>query len=357
MPGDASAHSGLDRATASKAGQRPSKYSVNFKPHSSLAAQKNLISAQEMEENFVRSDDGGTAFRLKSLGLVLVAILSIGMLKYDVEYNLQPHGADMDEADDATVVDPVARKYYEQLHVPVDAPLADDGSTRPLTKQEIRRERHRLKKAAAEAFQRQTAEHSALVHVSPRQEKQYNQVKIAYEKIHQKIDRNLYDVLGVSQNDPVNAQTLGERAEKLRQSIEAQKAAETDDPEQAQRDIEDKEIALQDVKDAYDILSQPESRVFYNLYGLRPPEEMKHTSARAGGWGQDYAFSRAYHVKLALMLLKYIDSYALDVLTLVSCISFIVFAMWRKYPELKRVAQQLEDHEERMKALSARGGN
>ena len=355
MPNPSDARSGMDRATASKAGQ--SKYSFNFKPHSSLAAQRNVYTEKDMDEHFVRNDDGGTAFRLKALGIAIVAMLSIGMLKYDVEYNLKPHAPDFGAEEEPDVVDPVARKYYEQLNVPVEthAPEGEDGSTRPLTKQEIRRERHRLRKAAEEAFMRQTEEHNALVHVNPRQEKQYNQMKIAYEKIHQKLDRNLYDVLGVSQNEPMNAHTLAQRAEDLRKDIAAQKLAETDDPEQQQREIEDKEIALQDLKDAYDILSQPDSRVFYNLYGLRPPEEMKHTSARSGGWGQEYAFSRAYHVKLALMLLKYIDSYALDIFTVVSCVLFVAFAMWRKYPELKRIAQQVEEHEKRMKELAARG--
>ncbi|KNH04451.1 molecular chaperones DnaJ [Perkinsela sp. CCAP 1560/4] len=347
----------MDRATASKTGTRANKgYSFNFKPHtSSLSYQKNLITAQEMEANFVRSDDGGKMFRLKWFAILIVAVLSIGYLKYDVEYNIQPHTPDV-KSDDSAVVDPVARKYYEQLKVPVEESVTDgdDGVPRALTDKEIRRERHRLRKAAEKAFEQQTVEHNALVHCDARREKQYNQMKIAYEKIHQKLDRNLYDVLGISQNEPANAQQLLQRVENLQKDIEAKTIAADGNEEDRQRELEDKEIALQDLRDAYDILSQPDSRVFYNLYGLRPPVEMKHVSARSGGWGQEFAFSRAYHVKMALAFLKYVDSYSLDVFALISCVLFVAFAMWRKYPELRAIAEKVEEHERRMKELAER---
>jgi hypothetical protein len=302
--------------------------------------QRNVISAAEMEENFERHEDGGRCFRVVLFFIVLAIVILLSIMKYDVEYNVTPLLEDQSNpSEPAPIVDPVAAKYYSMLKVSVEQREAD--AEKAMSEKDRRRERWRLRQAAKNAYEGHENDHTALTTCGRSCEATHKQMQLAYHMVNAKVDRDLYKVLDVENTASTNRDTLKTKYEELKAKVKE----DTD---------EDTQIALAELKDAVEILSNPETRAYYNLYGERPPEEMKKTSARSGGWGQEFAFARSVHMKIMMQILNYIDSYWADMAVMGFCVLFVGLAMWAKYPELMEMVERMEAHETKMKEMSQR---
>ena len=323
---------GMNRVTASRASAP--KQSFTLHRGSSLHMQRSLISAQEMEENFERHEDGGRWFRTLLVGFIVIILVGLGYMKYNLEYRVHlPSAYSESSSRDTPLVDPIAKKYYDQLAVSIgERQTLFDNS---LSAKERRRERYRLRKAARQSYEGHLKHHHALLHCGRDCEGRHKQIELAFQNINQKFDRNLYDVLGISKKEAIDLHKLKKRYEDLTNHV-------------SEENDEDRAIELEELRDAFDVLSDANSRNFYNLYGLRPPDEMKHTSARFGGWGQEYSNARSVHMRIAMEILKYVDSYWLDLGVLAACLFFVAVAMWVKYPELVELAERMEEHEQRV---------
>ncbi|CUG02225.1 Hypothetical protein, putative, partial [Bodo saltans] len=153
-----------------------------------------------------------------------------------------------------------------------------------------------------------------------------------------------YGVLLDSKN---TKEKRGASQAELREFYEAKKAEIVAGDENE----EDRNMALEELRDAYEILANPEAKAYYHLYGRKPPAIMKHASARHGGWGQEVQLG-SFKYRLIFSWLDYFDSSWGEIVVLGAIAVFILMRLPQALQQTQRLVEELE-WEDRISAQEA----
>lgn len=305
-------------------------------------------------------EDSGRRFRRLFIVVVLLIIGFLGYTKLDMEYNVEiPQIGDGTESGQTGRPATVVRSsdedqqqldgFYRLLNVEGRIRTAAPKQETDASKDEAlqrRRENYRVKQELKKAYNTHQEQYGQLVHCGRSCESSHQQVELAYSALTSKVERELYGVLldDVAKGEKRKTATQKE----LKEAYEKKKAdIEKETPEGS----EDRTMALEEIKDAYEILANPDARRYYHLYGAKPPEMMKHTSARYGGWGQELML-RTFKNRIIFTWMDYLNSYWCDmgILFAFGCIGFLLPVL-TQLPAIIEMANKIAENSEKMKEL------
>jgi hypothetical protein len=206
-------------------------------------------------------------------------------------------------------------------------------------------ERRRMQKLR-ESYEKRQEQYGQLVHCGRSCEAEQQQVQLAYNTLSGKVQRELIGVLldeniAETGRRSVDPATLKENYEKKKEAIE----------NDATLDDEVKSMELAEIRDAFEILSHPEGRRYYQMTGRKPPEHMKHTSQTHGGWGQELLL-RTHKNRLILAWLDYFGTSWADygVLLVIGCVGFVL-PVAMQFPRILEMAKEIEERQIQMEEL------
>lgn len=328
---------------------------------------RGIITQAEWNELVERHEDSGKCFRYFFGLLVLGAVLFLSLSKYDVEYNLEVPQVETGKGF-GEVLNPARapdaeelESYYHTLGVDGRLNLSaaaanasgsgagrskDDAAKRAAADPDKarRRENYQVRQQIKKAFHDHQEKHGQLVHCGRTCEAENKQVELAYNKLTSQVDRELFGVLldakdTKSARSTTPAQLKKKYEEKRKQILEAEE------------DEEDRNMALEELKDAYEIIENPEARKYYLLYGAKPPEQMRHVSARHGGWGQEMALG-TFKYRIIIMWLEFLHEYIGvwgETIVLGCVVLFVLSRLPQALQDSQRLLDELdlqEEHEE-----------
>lgn len=275
-----------------------------------------VITAREFDEMVQKREESGRGFRVV-FGVCCAAVLLLLMFaKYDVEVNLEMpqiesgsgfgeekdyddgaanaapkgggaagtvsevEGAEMDEM--YKILNVQGRLKKPERRKPDAAAAAADASSSAKVDRDKqrRRDNYRVRQELKAAYTAHQDGIGQLVHCGRSCEAKNQQVELAYTAIASQIDRPLESVL-FDEGDSRRS-GRGWKASELKEMYEKKVAAAME----TETDPDDRAMAVEELKDAYSILSNPEATTYMRLMGRKPPELMKHMSQRDGGWGE-----------------------------------------------------------------------
>lgn len=278
-----------------------------------------VITQTEWDQLVEEHEDSGKGFRRFFLiGFTLVIALLL-LSKYDVEYNMKlpeirngrgPKSERASEKADKFAESGDKRgekntsvkeldQYFKTLGINSNFSSLESAEGENEEKQR-RLDNFRVKKQVREAYNKHLEEQSALVQCGRSCQEKQSSFENAYGKLAAHVDRELFGVL-LDDEKSQNVRSIS--ASKLKEKYEEKKKI----IESVESDEEVREMALEEIREAYEILQNPETRKYYLLYGEKPPESMWHVSARHGGWGQEIALG-TFKYKLIWMWLDYFHS-------------------------------------------------
>jgi hypothetical protein len=319
--------------------------------------------------------ESGKTFRVFFAGLVAVAMLLLFFAKYDIETNLEmpqiEYGTGFGEvrapaADDNTPTrsrggvagsltelnDAEAEEMYRvlgvkgRLHKPAaaaPAPAATEegtaatqGSAKPAydPDKERRRENFRVRRELKAAYQKHQDGVGQLVHCGRSCEAKNQQVELAYTALASQIDRPLESVL-------FDSAEQRKRRSWSRNELKETFAKKMKEIEETETDDEDRAMAVEELKDAFDILSSHEATTYMRLVGRKPPEYMKHVSQRDGGWGEKMQTGQ-YRNRLIFAWLDYCNNPWVEGGLLVIVALMFLARMPTAVKQAHEIAQELE---------------
>ncbi|KAG5506983.1 hypothetical protein JKF63_05729 [Porcisia hertigi] len=317
---------------------------------------RGVITQAEWNELVERHEDSGRWFRYFFGILILAAILLLTLFKYDEEYNLEVPQVESgrgfgeilnpERAVDAEELE----SYYNVLGVtgrldlshksasgPTEA-SEENGTSKKTTSdpdKERRRENYQVRQQIKKAFHDHQEKQGQLVHCGRTCESQNKQIELAYSKLTSQVDRELFGVL-LDAKDTKSVRSTTPSQLKTKYEEKRRQILETEDNE------EDRNMALEELKDAYEIIENPDARKYYLLYGAKPPEEMRHVSARHGGWGQELALGTFKH-RIIMMWLEFLHQYigVWGETAVLGCV--VLFVLSRLPRALKDAARLLDE--------------
>ncbi|EAN92506.1 hypothetical protein C3747_18g51 [Trypanosoma cruzi] len=318
---------------------------ANTNRHTRRDPNRGIITQTEWNELVEQHEDSGFRFRTFFFGLLIFAVAVLALAKYDMEFNVEPpqiesgrgFGEITSEKGTGINIEEL-EKYYETLGVkgrlrPGEAQAGVEKGEEDADK-ERRRENYRVRKEIRQAYKEHQQQRGQLVHCGRSCEAKSKQVELAYNRLASQVDRELYGVL-LDAKDTKSKRSLD--AADLKQAYEAKKK----EVEENEKEEEDREMALEELKDAYDILVNPEARNYYLLYGMKPPEHMRHMSARSGGWGQEISLG-VYKNRVILAWLDFLHDYIGlwgETMVILAALAFVL----SRVPTALRQSQRLLD--------------
>lgn len=316
---------------------------------------RGVITQTEWSELVERHEDSGKCFRYFFGVLIIAAILLLTISKYDEEYNLEVPQVESgkgfgevlnpERAVDAKELE----SYYHTLGVEgrlnltrkTASPATDASEEKPSSRKAAddpdkarRRENYQVRQQIKGAFQDHQEKYGQLVHCGRTCEAQNKQVELAYQKLTSQVDRELFGVLLDAKNTKSVRSTTPAQL-KAKYEEKRQKIFETEEDE------EDRNMALEELKDAYEIIENPDARKYYLLYGAKPPEHMRHVSARHGGWGQEMALG-TFKYRIIIMWLEFLHQY-IGVWGETAVLGCVVLFMLSRLPQALKDSQRLLD--------------
>jgi len=331
-----------------------------------------VITAKEWEEGVAKYDDSGKNFRRGFYAMVILILLILGFAKY-VEANLEVpqiesgtgfgEVRDMDDSDHrftsdtsevsgstgaTRVQDQEMEALYEVLGVKgrlqksaPKAPTKDGSETSSASPpaqedpdKERRRENYRVRQELKNAYEKHREGLGQLVHCGRNCEAKNQQVELAYTALASQVDRELYGVLLNAKGSKEKRSAAGPELKKAFEEKKAEILASEDNDE-------DKQMALEEIKDAFEILSNPESRAYYHLYGQKPPAKMKHMSARHGGWGQEIQLG-TFKYRMIFAWLDYFGSSYGEIVILGCIVVFVLMRLPQALQQTQRLVEEME---------------
>lgn len=112
----------------------------------------------------------------------------------------------------------------------------------------------------------------------------------------------------------------------------------------AKQDAEEgkSDYPLAEIKEAYDIMSHSEARVYYNLYGAKPPALMKHQQkVTHGGWGVEIGMG-TFKYAILMAWLDYFNNGWVEVGFFVCVFLTLAIKVWNNRHEFMEKIEQLE---------------
>ncbi|CCW71507.1 unnamed protein product [Phytomonas sp. Hart1] len=269
---------------------------------------RGIITQNEWNELVDQHENSGRGFRFIFLIFVIASVILLVLSKYDAEFNVEvpqlESGRGFGEVLNPLNTDDSEPDYYQTLGVKgrlwSNSELNSDVVDSDADKQR-RRENYRTRQEIKKSYQIHNDKQGQLVYCGRSCQAKNKQVQIAYNKLSSQVDRELFGVLLDAKDTKsartVSPETLKKKYEEKREFIEK---TETDE--------EDRAMALEELKDAYEIIQDPDARKYYLIYGAKPPEHMRHVSARHGGWGQEMALG-TFKYRIIIMWLDFLNQY------------------------------------------------
>lgn len=290
---------------------------------------RGVITQAEWDEVVERHEDSGRCFRYGFGILVVLCLLLLTFSKYDEEYNIEVPQVESGKGfgellnperfsstttatAEATTPKEELESYYHTLGVEgrlnltqtgtegtgADGAAAADNKAAEDPDKARRRENYLVRQQIKHAFAHHQEKHGQLVHCGRSCEAENKQVELAYSKLTSQVDRELFKVL-LDVNDTMSARSTSPAQLKKKYEEKRQRILETEEDEV------DRNMALEELRDAYEIIENPDARKYYLLYGAKPPEQMRHVSARHGGWGQEMALG-TFKFRIIIMWLEFL---------------------------------------------------
>ncbi|EPY43761.1 hypothetical protein AGDE_00160 [Angomonas deanei] len=311
-------------------------------------------------------NSSGKSFRYV---LGLIVLLMVGLLlfsKYDEEYNVEVPQVETGKGfgeilriDTHTKsADPNAEdleKYYAALGIEdriKNASFFNSTATGEATTEEDpdkarRRENYRVRKEIERAYREHQEQQGQLVACGTSCQAENKQVELAYQKLASQVDRELFGVL-LDAKDTKSVRSTSQ--DQLKKKFEEKKKIILE----TEKNEEDRQMALEELKDAYEILQDPDARKYYLLYGAKPPEAMRYVSARDGGWGQDMALGTSKY-KFVIMWLDYLQSKIGvwgETIVLLSVVAVLLSRLPQVLKQTDRIIEEL-DWQDKIRAEAA----
>lgn len=312
---------------------------------------RGIITQAEWNELVEKREESGTLFRYVFALLILASVVLLALFKYDEEFVMElpqiVSGREFGEvrhaetdAGQISVAD--VDSYYRVLGVenrPTSIPNGEETAKDDPDKQR-RLENYRVRQNVKRAFHGYQEQQKQLVYCGRACEVKEMQVELAYNKLVSQVDRELFGVLLDAHNSKemrsASPQLLKEKYEAKKIQIEREESNE-----------ELRDMALEELKDAYEIIQDPEARKYYLLYGAKPPEFMRHVSARHGGWGQEITLG-TFKYRLIIMWLDYLhDKIGLwgETAVLLGVVVLVLMRLPYALKQSEAILEQFEDHQ------------
>jgi len=270
----------------------------------------------EIEELLENQSQAGGGFRCSFYFLIFLTVACLVFMKIDKDF-LVPDVPEEKKKRAATEFRTAADELYEELQLkggraktnPDDpdlpnAPPVDDVSAEEL-KQRYEEQRENLEKCVggdkAEC------------------QKKSRSLTLKFNQVSSLVEHDYYDLLKVS---------AGASPSSIKRAYEEAKSNPNLDSK-----------ALTQLKEAHDMLMHPETRAYYNLYLMKPPERMRHVSARHGGWGMEWGLG-THKFRLFEAWLAYFKHNIFAQLFFVGL--FLIPTFFSVYPRLHQILKLAE---------------
>eukprot|EP01065_Artemidia_motanka_P034784 TRINITY_DN4261_c0_g4_i1.p1 TRINITY_DN4261_c0_g4~~TRINITY_DN4261_c0_g4_i1.p1 ORF type:complete len:352 (+),score=144.33 TRINITY_DN4261_c0_g4_i1:100-1155(+) len=289
----------------------------------------------------------GSTFRMVMTVFFLTLVGGMLYIKLYGEWMIEPPERDEDDEVAQRVRDEEASyQFFTMMKQEKERMSADDIREEDVSERKARiREEKRRVQEAYDAYEKKYNSGEC----DEECKRNHQAIQVSYNQISSVVETDYYKVLNVKGR--LSKKEMRANYEELKEKIEA-------------GDESVKGMDIAEVKEAYGVLMNNEARMYYNLYGMKPPASMKHNSqfARHGGWGQEFQ-TQAYKVKKLLAWLNFFDSKTADlsvlgVIVLFSVIPIILnlrqllHMLKEVYPELQ---PNYEEHADRMEKLREQG--
>lgn len=303
-----------------------------------------FLTAQEVEMAMEQRKASGSEFRTFFLMFIVAVIAVLTYAKYDVEMALEvpqvetgvgfgeiveenledeaeeggssaeypddyvPSDAEIKEQEDLEEhfkVLGVEGRFHNEAHYAAaakkknSADEAERSGPKVDPDLERRREMWRVKQEVKKARDDHNQAYGTLVACGKACQENHMQVEAAYNALDSILPREVYKTFYGTDS---TKKKRWSSPEELKATYEQNKAKIEEEVDES-----DKDMALAELKDAYDILRSPEARQYYHLYGRKPVESMKRTSARHGGWGQELMLG-TYKYRLIFAILDHFSN-------------------------------------------------
>nr|CCC94479.1 conserved hypothetical protein [Trypanosoma congolense IL3000] len=329
--------------------QRQNSRFANTNRYSRRDPNRGIITQSEWDAMVDEQENSGFMFRVIFSLAILLGVCFLVLAKYDVEFNLEPpqleSGKGFGEANPThtgAVTPDEAEGYYEILgikgRIRTQATVNEakrEGGEDP--DKERRRENYRIRQEIRKAYKEHKEARGQLVHCGRTCEAKNQQVELAYNRLASQVDRELYGVL-LDTTDTKKARSMD--ASELKKAYEAKKKK----VEETEKNEEDRAMALEELRSAYDILINPDARNYYLLYGLKPPEHMGHVSTRNGGWGQEMMLG-TFKYRVIITWLDYLQNYIGlwgETIVLLSAVGFVLSRLPLALKQSESIMEDLE---------------
>ncbi|CCW60843.1 unnamed protein product [Phytomonas sp. EM1] len=305
---------------------------------------RGIITQNEWNALVDEHEDSGRGFRYFFSIIVIIGVILLVLSKYDSEFNVEvpqiESGLGFGEVLNPSDIDNSELDYYQALGVKgrlhSSAGLNSDVAENDADKQR-RRENYRVRQEIKKSYQIHQEKQGQLVHCGRSCQAKDKQVQIAYNKLSSQVDRELFGVL-LDANDTKSARTVS--PETLKRKYEEKREL----IEKTETNEEDRNMALEELKDAYDIIKDPDARKYYLIYGAKPPEHMRHVSARHGGWGQEMALG-TFKYRIIIMWLDFLHQYIGSWGETIVLLGLLMLVLARIPATLKQTQHLLDDME------------
>eukprot|EP00993_Chasmostoma_nieuportense_P001720 NODE_2576_length_1143_cov_84.479331_g2456_i0.p1 GENE.NODE_2576_length_1143_cov_84.479331_g2456_i0~~NODE_2576_length_1143_cov_84.479331_g2456_i0.p1 ORF type:complete len:311 (-),score=93.56 NODE_2576_length_1143_cov_84.479331_g2456_i0:153-1085(-) len=291
---------------AGQAARKPSKLEIEEAKRAQRLWQQQQrlqkVQESEMDEFFATQVNNGVCFRRGLMAFCLLVTLLLVFLKWDKETNLYVENSE-----------PEANKEEEDLRTKYETMLR-------VTKED-------RKEKMEEQYQKLSEELQKSVKQDPGCKDCKNQLvelTNAYNALSSVVANPYHKVLDLPKKAGFH---------QIKRAFEKEKS-------KAERGESNYELA--EIKEAFDIMSYPESRAFYELYGRKPPASMKHQQKMThGGWGVEIGMGT---FKYAIMKawLEYFDNGWVDVAFFGVIFLVLGVKVWNNKDDLMAKIEQIE---------------
>lgn len=320
-----------------------SRIAATNRPAGRRNRDEDFLTAEEVAEAMEQRKASGSQFRSFFLMFIVLVVAVLTYAKYDVEMGLEvpqvetgvgfgevkeetddyepssgeasypddyedPASKDLEELEEHFKVLGVEGRFNTEAHHAAAAKRQDaasaaeqSGSTSKKSDPDLerRREMWRVKQEVKKARDDHNQAYGTLVACGKACQENHMQVEAAYQALDSVLPREVYKTFYGTENTKKKRWTS---PTELKAAFEENKARIEEEVDES-----DKDMALAELKDAYDILRSPEARQYYHLYGRKPVESMKRTSSRHGGWGQELMLG-TYKYRLIFSILDYFSN-------------------------------------------------
>eukprot|EP01010_Urceolus_cornutus_P004972 NODE_832_length_1300_cov_270.376499_g631_i0.p1 GENE.NODE_832_length_1300_cov_270.376499_g631_i0~~NODE_832_length_1300_cov_270.376499_g631_i0.p1 ORF type:complete len:299 (+),score=76.48 NODE_832_length_1300_cov_270.376499_g631_i0:76-972(+) len=260
------------------------------------------VRQDELDAYFEEQQQEGQCFRSCLMFGVLFVVLLLLLLKWDKE-SMVAGDVEVGETLSGEDAD-LAEKYYSMLNV-----NKEDTDKAQKMKEAFKQKSEELESQGAECEDCQS---------------QLVELKTAYNALSTTVHNDFREVL----NLPRRA-----GASQIRNAYKKAKA-------EAEAGFGKYELA--ELKEAYDIMSHPEARIYNALYGVKPPESMKHQQKTThGGWGVDFGMG-TFKYPLMKAWLEYFNSGWVEIGFFSFFFFMVAIKMWNNRHELMEKMEQME---------------